>query len=50
MEQIKNIKKRVNFNISINTLKEFNLLAKERAINKSQLIENYIKEWMEKNK
>jgi hypothetical protein len=45
-----NLKHKVNFNINIEILKEFNKIAKENAINKSQFIENYMKEWINKNK
>jgi hypothetical protein len=44
------IKKKANFNINIKILKEFNIIAKEKAINKSQFIENLIKIWIQQNK
>ena len=44
------LKIKVNFNVNTKVLKDFNKLAKEKAINKSQLIENLIKEWILKNK
>ncbi len=47
---MKEIKKKVNFNVDIETLNEFNKIAKEKAINKSQFIENYMKQWILKNK
>jgi len=50
MEQKENLKKRVNFNINIEILKEFNKVAKNKAINKSQFIENYMKEWLMEKK
>ena len=43
-------KKKVNFNVNIKILNEFNKMAKLKAINKSQLIENYIKTWIQVNK
>jgi len=43
-------KKKVNFNIDIKILNEFNKLAKEKAINKSQFIENFMKTWILGNK
>jgi hypothetical protein len=39
-------KKKVNFNISVKVLNEFNKIAKIKAINKSQFIENFIKQWI----
>jgi hypothetical protein len=47
---MKEIKKKVNFNIDVEILNIFNKLAKEKAINKSQFIENYIKLWILENK
>jgi len=44
------MKKKVNYNINVETIKEFNTLTKVKAINKSQLIENLIKKWVEMNK
>lgn len=43
-------KKKVNFNVNIKILNEFNKIAKQKAINKSQLIENYMKLWVLKGK
>jgi hypothetical protein len=43
-------KKKVNFNVDIKILNEFNKLAKEKAINKSQFIENFMKTWILENK
>jgi len=43
-------KKKVNFNVNVKILSEFNNIAKEKAINKSKFIENYMKEWITKNK
>jgi hypothetical protein len=43
-------KKKVNFNVDIKILNEFNKLAKEKAINKSQFIENFMKTWVLENK
>ena len=43
-------KKKVNFNVDIKILNEFNKVAKEKAINKSQFIENFIKTWILENK
>ena len=50
MKEKKRIKKKTNFNITIDVLIEFNKMAKNKAINKSQFIENYIKEWTLQNK
>lgn len=47
---MKELKKKVNFNIDIETLNKFNKVAKEKAINKSQFIENYMKQWIQENK
>jgi len=44
------MKKKVNYNVSESIIKDFNELAKKKAINKSQLIENFIEGWVEKNK
>jgi hypothetical protein len=44
------MKKKVNFNINVEVLKEFNKNAKEKAINKSQFIENFMKQWIQENK
>ena len=44
------MKKKVNYNIDIKVLNDFTELAKNKAVNKSQLIENFIKEWILKNK
>jgi hypothetical protein len=44
------MKKKVNYNISESTIKDFNELAKKKAINKSQLIENLIEKWVKENK
>jgi hypothetical protein len=38
-------KKKVNFNVNVKVLIEFNKIAKEKSINKSQFIENYLKQW-----
>lgn len=43
-------KQKVNFNVDSKILKEFNEMAKIKAINKSQFIENYIKLWITQNK
>jgi len=43
-------KKKVNFNVNIKILNQFNKIAKEKAINKSQFIENYMKQWILENK
>lgn len=43
-------KKKVNFNVNIKILNEFNKLSKEKSINKSQFIENLIKKWIQENK
>ena len=43
-------KKKVNFNVDIKILNEFNKVAKEKAINKSQFIENFMKTWILENK
>ena len=45
-----NIKQKVNFNVDSKVLKEFNEVAKTKAINKSQFIENYMKLWVSQNK
>ncbi len=45
----KNIKIKANYNISESVLKEFSKTTKERAINKSGLIEILMIEWLEKN-
>lgn len=50
MEEITKLKQKVNFNVDVNVLKEFNKLAKIKAINKSQFIENYMKLWVTQNK
>jgi len=44
------MKKKVNYNIDVKVLTDFTELAKNKAVNKSQLIENFIKEWILKNK
>ncbi len=44
------MKKKVNYNVSIEVIKEFVELTKVKSINKSQLIENLIKKWIETNK
>lgn len=44
------MKKKVNYNIDVKVLNDFIELAKNKAVNKSQLIENFIKEWILKNK
>lgn len=44
------IKKKVNFNVDVEILQNFNKMAKERAINKSQFIENFMKQWIKENK
>jgi hypothetical protein len=41
---------KVNYSISKNVIEEFNKVAKENAINKSGLIELFIKEWTQNNK
>ena len=46
MEEKTTKKKKVNFNVDIEVLTEFNKIAKEKAINKSQFIENYLKTWI----
>lgn len=43
-------KVKVNFTINKNTSNEFNVLSKEKAINKSGLIELLITNWINKNK
>ena len=43
-------KKVINYSINKDLLKEFNRIAKEKAINKSGLIELYIKNWVEEQK
>jgi hypothetical protein len=43
-------KKKVNFNVDVKTLNEFNKTSKLKAINKSQLIENFMKTWILENK
>lgn len=40
----------INYSINKDLLKEFNRIAKEKAINKSGLIELYIKKWVEEQK
>jgi len=44
------LKQKVNFNIDVKVLKAFNEMAKIKAINKSQFIENYMKLWVTQNK
>ncbi len=39
-----------NFTIDKEIVKEFTEIAKKKAINKSALIENYIKQWIQENK
>lgn len=43
-------KKNINLTIDEKTWKEFSKIAKENAINKSQLIDLYLKRWIEKNR
>lgn len=43
-------KKRVDYSIDKKIIDEFNKVAKEKAINKSGLIELLIREWICKNK
>ena len=43
-------KTKANYNISESVLKEFSKTTKEKAINKSGLIEILIIEWLKKNK
>ena len=42
-------KKRVNYTIDIGLLKDFKTATEERSINKSSLIESFIKRWFEEN-
>ena len=44
------MKKKVNYNVNTEVINKFNELTKIKAINKSQLIENLIKKWIEMNK
>ncbi len=44
-----NDKKLMNFTISKSVIEEFNKVAKSKAINKSQLIENFISKWIREN-
>lgn len=44
------MKKKVSYNIDIEINDKFNKLVKKRAINKSQLIENFISKWIMENK
>ena len=46
----KTTKKTVNYSISKNVLEEFETLAIEHAINRSQLIENFLKSWIDEKK
>ena len=43
-------KKRVDYSINKRVIEELDKIAKEKAINKSGLIELLIKEWIHKNK
>ena len=43
-------KTKANYNISKSVLKEFGQITKEKAINKSGLIEILIKDWLKKTK
>jgi len=42
-------KTRVNYSIDKEIIKEFDKLSKEKAINKSGLIELFIKNWIKEN-
>jgi antitoxin component of RelBE/YafQ-DinJ toxin-antitoxin module len=44
-----NDKKLMNFTIDKSIIEEFNKVAKSMAINKSQLIENFISKWILEN-
>lgn len=50
MEENTKLKKKVNFNVNVKILNEFNKVAKEKSINKSQFIENYLKQWVSEQK
>lgn len=41
---------KVNYSVNKDIIKKFDKLTKEKAINKSRLIEIFISEWIEKNK
>ena len=43
----KNTKKRANYTIDIELLKDFNDATKKKSVNKSSLIESFIKRWFE---
>lgn len=43
-------KTKVNYSIDKNILIEFNEISKKKAINKSKLIELFIKDWNDKNR
>ena len=45
-----NNKIKANYNISESVLKEFGKITKEKAINKSGLVEILIQEWIKKTK
>lgn len=47
---MENLKTKTNYNIKTTVLKEFNKLSKEKAINKSALIEIFMSQWIQQNK
>lgn len=50
MKTPKNTKRNLNFSIDIPLIEEFDKVADKKAINRSKLIENFIREWVEANK
>jgi hypothetical protein len=42
-------KTKVNYSIDKSIVEKFGKLAKQKSVNKSLLIENYLKEWIKKN-
>lgn len=50
MENNKITKKPKTYTVNIQVLKEFDLVAKQNALNKSQFLENCMVEYIKKNK